>query len=82
MNETPQGFHASRREKSRLYARSFRVTYCEGLVEAVELMERDRGVRDGKNQGSREVREAEIGGSGSRCHTPQADAANEERILD
>lgn len=42
MNETPQGFHASRREKCRLHARSFRMTYCEGPVEAEELMERER----------------------------------------
>lgn len=42
VNETPQGFHASRKEKCWLHARSFRVTYCEGLVEEEEVMESER----------------------------------------
>lgn len=33
VNETPQGSHALRKEKSRLQVRRFRVTYFEGPVE-------------------------------------------------
>ena len=48
VNETSQGFHASKREKCRLHARSFGVTYCEGPVETGELMDRET---DGSEMG-------------------------------
>lgn len=42
VNETPQGSHASRKEKGRLHTRIFRVTYCEGLVKEEEVIESER----------------------------------------
>lgn len=54
------------------------MTYPVGLTEAGELTERDGVFRRGKSQGGREVRQAKKGGRGSKCHTPQADAAHVE----
>lgn len=64
VNETPQGSHVSRREKSGLQARSFRVTYFEDSVRDKSQW-RERGFRDQQGiRRKREKRKPEKEGSG------------------